>query len=287
MTLHTKPTDAELAAQLEASLAELDKLETKPDEKKPDEKSTETPQDTKPTDEKKEEGKAADDTAPNDDKKDDQKPDTEPKKTPEQQKQDDIDYKKKFVSSTREGQILYHQSQRLVKAIEDANAIPEPTEEEMTKEYADWEVMDDAQKKMAKETVRNRRALNALSEVAKATKDIQAWNDKVDTYIADSKTLSQYPGLEGKEEDFKIFAGKPTRIGADLELLAGAFLNDYTTSQIKHKGSMFEKPNAGLNDKPKNKTDKLSAAEAEVIRKTDYKKYTELLKAGKIETNIE
>lgn len=102
---------------------------------------------------------------------------------------------------------------------------------------------------MAKETLKNRKALASLGTVVAETKNIEVWNAKVDQYISDPKTLAEYPELEGKEDDFKVFATKETRRGADFELLTQAFIGNARDLKVKHKGSMFERPTGGPNDK--------------------------------------
>jgi len=49
---------------------------------------------------------------------------------------------------------------------------------------------------------------------------------------------------------------------------------------------MFPDGSGGPNDKGKPKGDKITVAESEVLRQTNYNKYKELLQAGKISTEI-
>jgi len=280
---HVKPTKEELDAQINASLQELEK-ESKPAIEAEVKKEEETPKtEEKPVEKEEEEADEVEELN-NAFKTEAKKADEEWDKNKEEEK---VDYKKKFSESTRESVILYHQSKKLLQAIEQASAIAEPTDDEMTKEYTDWELMDDAQKKMAKETLKNRKALASLGSVVAETKNIEAWNAKVDQYILDPKTLSEFPDLEGKEDDFKVFATKETRRGADFELLTQAFLGNARDLKVKHKGSMFERPTGGPNDKSAKKNDKISLSDAEIIKQTDYKRWMDLVKAGKIASDID
>lgn len=283
MANHIKPTAEELDAQIAASLQELEKEEPVKDAPiKEEQKEEEKPAgDEKAAEEEEKEGEEKEEKPIiKEEQKEEEKPDDAEDKS-------SIDYKKKFAESSRESIILLHQSKKLVKAIKEAGALPDPTDDEMKVEYTDWDLMDDAQKKMAKETAKNKRALAALGTVVQETENIEAWNTKVDEYISDPKTLQAFPGLEGREDDFKVFSSKETRRGADFEILTNAFLHTVQDIKIKHKGSMFEKPSGGPSDKLKKKSDKISLSDAENIKKTDYKRWLQLLKDGKIESDVD
>jgi len=254
MTKHTKPTQEELEANAQKALEEAEKMkEVEKPEEEPEEVIEETKSDTE----------------------------NPPPAVPSQE---DIDYKKKFTESSREAQILHAKNKQINEAIEKAKSIPEPTEEELMKEYEDWDVLSDTERKLAKSSLMASRRFDYLDDVTKESKDIEAWNGKVDSFISDPKTLIDNPDLEGKEEDFKYFAGKPSRRGVDFPDLVSAFL--YSNNKAKappQKGKMFETGSGGTNEKPKNDTGKITIDQARSLRNTNYAKYKEYLKAGKIE----
>jgi hypothetical protein len=202
----------------------------------------------------------------------------------EEPKEEPVDYEKKYKASSGEAQILLSKTKKITEAVAKAGEIAEPTDEEMTKEFPDWEVMSDTERKLAKDSVVNRKKFSTLAEATGEIKDIDAWNDKVDSFLADPKVLADHPDLDGNEEEFKTFATKPTRRGVDFEDLVSSFL--YMQSKEvrpKNKGGMFETGSAGLNDKPKPKTDKITVDESRRLRLLDYKKYLQYVKEGKIE----
>jgi hypothetical protein len=262
--LHKKPSKAELQAEIDKTLevAETPIIET-PQEETPAEEVVEevieeTPAEETPQEEISEE---------------------------EEQPQEQQDYKKKFVESTREAQVLHAKNKQLVDAIDEASLIDEPTEEELAKEYSDWDLMTDTEKRLAKDSLVNSRRFKVIHQESKKFKDLEAWNEKVNTFADDPKTLTDNPELEGKLDEFKLFASKPTRRGVDFTDLIPAFL--YNESQLKaktppKKGQMFEQGTGG-NTKPKPKGDKISTEEGRLLMKTDYNKFKEMLKAGKIE----
>jgi len=198
------------------------------------------------------------------------------------------DYKKKFSDSSREAQILYAKNKRITEAIEKASVVAEPTEDELKTEYPEWDMMSDFEKKMSKDSMMNRRKLDTISEVTKDFKDMDAWNKKVDDFLENVETVIDNPGLDGKEEEFKIFATKETRRGVDFETLTSAFLfNVEENKPPKKKGKMFETGSGGTNEKPEPKSDILSVEDGVKLKKTNYKKYMDLLKDGKIKTVVD
>src|SRR3990167_10017765 len=65
-------------------------------------------------------------------------------------------YKKKFSESSRENQKIYAKNRVINKALADAEDVPDPTEDELVKEFTDWDMMSDTEKVFAKETVISR-----------------------------------------------------------------------------------------------------------------------------------
>ena len=196
------------------------------------------------------------------------------------------DYKKRYVESTREAQILHAKEARMNEAIDKANTLPEPTNEEMTAKYADWDLMSELEKRLAKDNQKTLTALSLLSEVTKESKDIQSWHTTVDTFVEDPKSFITYPGLEGKTEEFKEFTSKKSRRGVDMDTLVNAFLWEAEQSRPKHKGAMFPTGGQASSEKPK-VSSKLSFDEAKTLRETNYQEYMKKLTSGQIEMQPE
>ena len=264
MAKHVKPTKEELDKGIKDSLEELDAPEppiTPEPDPSPHPEPTTTPA-----------------PAP------ELKPEDEPE--PDEDQLREAELKKKLTSSAREAQVLHARTKKMDEAVDEAGGIPDPTDEDMKGEYPDWDLMDDVTKKLAKDSRVNKRRFELIHTAAKEGKDIEAWNTKVDEFAIDPKTLNDFPALEGKEEDFKVFAVKPTRRGLDFPDLVSAFLYDVSKSPpTPNRGSMLEKGSGGPNDRIRPRSDKISLAEARVLMKTDYKKYKEYLISGKIDTS--
>lgn len=251
MANHHKPTKEEMKREMDKSLADLDKLPPEGDTPPAD-----PPQDPP--------------TPPAGD------PPTPPAKPP-------IDYKAKFEASSREAQVIGFKNKEVNKAIEEAGALPEPTEDEMKALHGNWDELDSTMKGLLKDNLLSKRKFELIHTATSKFKEVDQWNEKVDTYVQDPATLANHPELEGKQEEFKAFASKPTRRGVDFDDLVLAFQGEQAKTKLPpKKGQMFEQGSGGPATPPAPKDDKLSPAEGEALRKSDYKKFVQLLKAGKI-----
>lgn len=198
---------------------------------------------------------------------------------------EEVDYKKKFVESSKESIVLHAKNRKTQEAIARAAELGEPTEEELMKEYSDWEDLSPTQQRIAKENLINSRRFNLLSEANEDYKNLDEWSKKIDEFSDDPKSLTDNPKLEGKMEEFKTFAAKPSRRGVDFSDLVSAFLYEEETHRpIKSKGKMFDDGTAGPKEQPKK--DKLTIEEGAQLKKADYSKYKEMLIAGKIESEF-
>lgn len=197
--------------------------------------------------------------------------------------------KKKFSESSREAQIIAQNKKQLEEQIDEAQNMPEPTEEELKYEFPEWETLTDFEKRLAKDNLYQKRINERIKEIRnqqkEAEKRINERIVEVEEFLIDAEILKKFPDLEKKEEEFKKFATKSTRLTLDLEDLAKLFLFDMP-QPIRHKGAMFETGSGGPNERPQPKSDKISIDNARILMKTDYKKYKEYLKAGKIEVPV-
>jgi type IV secretory pathway VirB10-like protein len=258
MPKHIKPTKEELEVNIKKSVEDID------DKPEPEPEPEPTPENKEPEPTPKE-------------------PDKEPE--PPKKPEEEPDYKVKFIQSSKEGIILHAKNKQVNESLEKAMKTPEPTEDELKVEYLDWEMMSEFEKKMAKDSLRNSRRFAALDDITKENKNIEVWQTKVETFINDPKTLTDNSDLEGREEEFRLFATKPTRRNVDFEDLVKAFLYDIELKKPKsHKGKMFETGSGGPNEPSKPKSDKISVEEGRKLRNTDYAKWKEYLKSGKIES---
>src|SRR3990167_2681260 len=195
-------------------------------------------------------------------------------------------YKKKFSESSRENQKIYAKNRVIKKALADAEDVPEPTEEELAKEFNDWDMMNDTEKVFAKETVISRNWRKTISQAKEQATKIEKWNESVVTFIDDPKTLNDNPDLEGKTDEFRDFATQETNNSVPFKILVSAFLHDHTTNKPINKGRMFEKGSGGPNDRPQPKSDKMTLEEGRKLRETNYGLWKEKLRAGKIEPDL-
>src|SRR3989304_7485140 len=195
-------------------------------------------------------------------------------------------YKKKFAESSKENQKIYAKNRVINKALADAEDVPEPTEEELQVEFADWDVMSDTERVFAKETVISRNWRKTIAQAKEQATRIEKWNESVEDFVSDPVTLTDNPELEGKTEEFKAFATEEANNSVPFKLLVSAFLHDHTTNKPNNKGRMFERGSGGPNDKPQPKDGSITLEEGRKLRETDYNRWKELLAAGKIKSDL-
>lgn len=215
-----------------------------------------------------------------------EEPQAEPSKEIKEQLKKEVKEKtEKLSASAREAQRLYAKNRVITKALVDADEAPEPTEEELATEFKDWEVMSDVERGLAKETVISRNWRKTIYQAKEQATKIEKWNESVDQYVEDPQTLIDNPDLEGKTDDFKVFATKEENNSVPMKVLVGAFLHE-RSSKPKNKGAMFETGSGGPNEKPTPKSNKISVEEARQLRETNYNKYKELLMKDMIEMDF-
>lgn len=264
----------EIEEQLQKTQEELDKQETEDTAKEDTEDSSAEDSEESNTEDESSEDESTEEEADREESE---------KKSPQE------DYKKRYTESTREAQKLYKNNVKVREAIDEAENIPVPTEEEMAKEYSEWDVMSDLEKRLATDNLVNKRKFDLLHSASQVTKSIEAWNTKVDEYISDPKTMIDYPELEGKEDEFKIYSTGKEGIGTNFDILVGAFLHNLERNRKpKQKGRMMPEGKGGPKDKGSRKDGMISIEEAAQIMKTDYARYKKLLIAKKIDmTSVE
>lgn len=283
MTDHVKPSQEELLNNINTTLAQLSEpsitkdepaeqkevkaVETTQEESKQEvqvEEKQEEPEKQEATEEKVEEVKA--------------------EETETQDDSDVVDYKKKYVDSSREAQKLFAEKRKISEALEKVSTQEPPTEEDLKKEYPEWDELSDFEKRMATENLVNKRIIQSLDQVTQESKEIEKWYEVVNTFAQNPKTLLNYPELEGKIEDFKAFASDKSRRKTDFKDIVGSFLYTWTQSHTKRsKGKMFEDGRGGPKTKPQTSPGKMSFADAQVLRNSNYDEYKRLMLSGAIE----
>src|SRR3990167_465969 len=213
----------------------------------------------------------------------------EPEAPPEpvkvvKEEEDEVDWKARYAGSTKEAQILAARDKDVMSAIDDAASLSEPTEEELRKEFGDdWELMDNFQKRIAKDNLLNKRRFERIDEVAQKRKKIDTWIDKVNDFVADPKTISAIPKLQGKETEFGQFCLAPSRVGVDFDVLVKAFLYDVKVeTPTRPSSTLFEIGGGG--EAPK--TPEITPEQIAYLRKNNQKEYKRLLNSGKIKVEL-
>jgi hypothetical protein len=269
---HKKPTKEELETKVQEAIEESEKAPEETPEETPEEKKT-------PIVFPKEAKEEVVEEIP-----EEVKEEVEP--TKEELEEEVAKKDKKLSASARENQKIYAKNRVINKALVEAEEVPEPGEEELRKEFTDWDVMSDTEKVFAKETVVSRKWRETISKAKEQAEKIEKWNESVAEFVDNPETLNENPDLEGKTEEFKEFATQEANNSVPMKILVSAFLHEHSTAKKLNKGKMFERGLGGSNEKPQPKSDKITIEEARILRNNDYNKWKEYLMAGKIESDL-
>lgn len=223
-----------------------------------------------------------------------QTPETETPQTPEvtepetpatpqpETPQPEVVPKDKFVASQRESILNAARVDVANERIEQLTKQDTPTEEAMKLLYPDWDEFTDITKKalinQEAQGMRQRRI-----ELKQADIDArQKLEDELDSLIEKPEYASK---LKGRESEFKRFARSPKNRGISADTLAKAFLFDAEDETPPPNPPPIQEalPQGSGGPRDPLKPKKISVEEAAQIRKTDYKRYLELVKAGQIE----
>lgn len=287
MANHVKPTTEELEASAEKALEEVEAMEAEATKETAEEIPEFTEEVVEETTEEVVEEEVSEEE-PEDEVVEEVK--KQPKEEPivDEKVEEKLEKTtKKLKNSSAESLVLYERNKQMADAIDKASEVSAPTTEDMQKEYSDWDIMSDFEKKMATDNEWNKKKLGTISDATSKFKDFEKWQSNVELFLEDPTNLANNPELEGKEDEFRLYALKPTKRGVDFDTLVGSFL--YTASKnapAKNKGAMFEKGTSGSSHKSKPKSDKITVEQARILRKTNYSQYKKYLTAGKIESVI-
>ena len=198
-----------------------------------------------------------------------------------QPREEEIDYKKKFIESSKEAQILNEKVKQLNKKVGEVSKRETPTEEELKGIYPNWDIdYSPAEQEILKKNLILERRVNNLHQTISQIEEEKGWGKSLDNFIEKTKILDKYSGLKGKKEEFRKFCQKPTHKGIDFEVLAKAFLYE-TPSKPKQdikKGQLVERGSGGPKTPQKSKG--YTPEDLATLRKTDYKKYKKVISQG-------
>ena len=198
------------------------------------------------------------------------------------------DYKEKFVHSQRESILNAERVKVAQSRIESLTKQDTPTDEAMRQLYPEWDELNEVTKKAFLRQEAQEMRQHRLEEQNRILLERQNLDDQLDAVIENPKYA---PKLVGKESDFKRFARNPKNRGVSAEVLAQAFLFDVEdeTPTTPNPQPMPKEALPVGSGGPRGpvKPKKIPLEEAANIRKTNYKRYMELVKAGAIEDDID
>lgn len=190
------------------------------------------------------------------------------------------DYEEKFKHSANENRVLREQNQVLKQRIAQVE-VADPTVEQLKVEYPEWDEMTATEQKLAKKTyIADRRAEEVQKVVAEVQGDAE-WNGQLDKFVEEAEAKDQYPEIVENREEFIRFATKRTHRGVPIGILADAFLTRVGKTMPEPKRTNLMSRGGGTQP-PTPKKETLTAEQIKTLRKTDYKKYSELVRSGVI-----
>jgi len=199
------------------------------------------------------------------------------KETPQEPKQSEVDYKKKFAESTRENQILASKIKQVEEKLGEIAKNEIPAEEELKKLHPNWEEMSDLEKESTKKNLILERRLGRVEQEVQGNREEKQWSTEIDHFLEKAKILDEYSELEQRGKEFKEFANMPTHKGVSPEVLARAFLfKEAEAPPVVHKGSVLERGSGGekIGGAPEKK---MTPDELKTLRENDPKKYKDVI----------
>lgn len=147
--------------------------------------------------------------------------------------------------------------------------------------YPEWDNLDDYNKRVL---IRTETIAMQNAATRKEQQDIlarQKLEDEIESVMDDPK----FSKLKGREAEFKRFALKPANRGLSADVIAKAFLFDAEEETPPNPEPMPKEalPTGSGGPRGSIKPKKISLEDAANIRKTNYKRYLELVKTGAIE----
>ncbi|MDE1866714.1 MAG: hypothetical protein KGI08_03260 [Thaumarchaeota archaeon] len=216
----------------------------------------------------------------------------EPEKPAKEEKPEPSE-EERYKAQRRETEILTEQRKTIVKAVDDSEAVKEPTEDEI-KAYAkqigsEWDDLSTLEKALIKDNLVNKRKQEALSRGLSVIRDVDKWAETVDKFLEEHDSKQTYKQLIGREAEFRQFAMSAAHRGVGMEYLVPSFLFGIKEVAKKkgalllHGGGGSEKPNGAAGP-----TDVITdAAEAKRLREQKPDEYRRKLRAGKIKLSVE
>ena len=188
---------------------------------------------------------------------------------------EEVDYKEKFKESSREAMVLKKQLDDI--ELEKAKKIV-IDEAFMKAKYSDWEELTIGEQKALTKTEQLDQQIQEINNRTNEFNNDKKWLEKVDAFI-DDDAVDQFPQLKSREEQFRKFATRPSRKGLPIDDLVKIFLWE-NPEVVKAKRSLFHSP--GGPDKAPVKSEEMTPEEVATLRKTDNRKYMQMIKEGKI-----
>lgn len=199
------------------------------------------------------------------------------------------DYQGKFAESSRENQVIKGENTALKERLNSLTKIKEPTDEEMQARHENWAYMSEAEQSMAKENFKLGQQVNNTHNLIL---DVLSNTEKREALAS---VYTQHPELAKRKADFEAYLRKPTHKGSSVGVLAKAFLQDFKDDIEDENAQAGDPPALPVTPPAEGLESGSGGGESGAgvqptytdeqivnLRKSDPKKYNELIRKGVI-----
>ena len=190
------------------------------------------------------------------------------------------DYQKKFSQSAAEAQILLGRNKVLEDRYNKLTSQDTPTEAELREAYPSWDSMNAVEKDVYKNILTERKRNNRIEATLLEMTAEQRFTAEMNALLA----KPEYSVLHGDAE-FTEFVLRPKHKGLDIQTLADAYLFKKGLKEPETPTSPVQRdPGLPKGSGGPRTTEQpgLSDDEVATIRKTDPKRFRQMLKTGEI-----
>jgi chemotaxis protein histidine kinase CheA len=196
----------------------------------------------------------------------------------------------RYREAGQEAMILNSKNKRILETIDEAENLPDPTLDELrafAKESgAEYEELDTFAQNLLKETLLNKKYRGKIGSLVTEERKINEWVKKVEEFVDLETTIQTYVGLEDSREEFIKYCSKRSHVGADLDLLVAGFMFKQPVKRPSRGSVLLPSGKGSINQSRSQKPTELNEDDAALYRKTDPRRYKQLIKQRKFKITI-
>ena len=206
----------------------------------------------------------------------------EPKQEPKEEEKKEVDYTEKFKSSQKEALRLREENRKLLEEKELLTEKREVTLADLRVQYPDWEDMTEREKDLAKKAANNDLRLKALEAKNQMYLNEKRLTAEISDQLEIWEATGEFGDIVSHKEEFRRFCKQDGNKGVALENLAKLFLYDLPPEKKVEGNTPFSR--SVNRSKTPEKKEKMTAEQSAALRKSDPKKWNDLVAKGYFRT---